>query len=169
MEIRIRSTGQVMFWNEFRDLLLQQNPSRLITVALQTQEWLNQNGADLILKGVLPTRANRYQFWIHDGVEEIDGKWHEKFVIGPIFTDKPATATEPAITAEEQEIAYRARRDEEKTNFVLESINYRLKELDWTQGEGIPDSVSAPAAVIRQALRDVPTQAGFPWEVTWPE
>ena len=36
MEIRIRATGQVMFWNEFRELLLSRNPSELITVAPQT-------------------------------------------------------------------------------------------------------------------------------------
>jgi len=24
-------------------------------------------------------------------------------------------------------------------------------------------------ATYRQALRDIPTQSGFPWEITWPD
>jgi len=46
--------------------------------------------------------------------------------------------------------------------------NAKLTASDWTQGKDIPDSVSAPWATYRQALRDVPAQAGFPWEVNWP-
>ena len=169
MQIRIRSTGQVLFWGEFRDLLLQQNPSELITVAIQTEEWIAEHGADLILEGSQPTGGSRYQFSMQDGIEEINGKWYRKLVLGPIFTDKPATATEPAMTAAQQEVAYRAEKDEIEAQNVCLLRDQKLKELDWTQGEGIPDSVSAPAAVIRQALRDVPTQAGFPWEVIWPD
>ena len=47
--------------------------------------------------------------------------------------------------------------------------NARLTACDWTQGKDIPDSVSTPWAAYRQALRDVPQQEGFPWNVTWPE
>jgi hypothetical protein len=44
----------------------------------------------------------------------------------------------------------------------------RLQASDWTQGKDIPDEVSAAWATYRQALRDVPSQAGFPWAVEWP-
>jgi hypothetical protein len=46
--------------------------------------------------------------------------------------------------------------------------NGRLAATDWTQ---IADSTAdKPAwAAYRQALRDVPAQAGFPQSVTWPE
>ena len=162
MQIRIRSTGQVLFWSEFRDLLLKQNPSELITVAIQTEEWIAQHGADLILEGIVPTGATRYQYYTQDGIEEIDGKWYRKYVIGPVFTDGETTAAQ-------QEAAYRVTRDKEEADSVRQTRNYRLKELDWTQGKDIPDSISTPAATLRQALRDVPTQAGFPWEVTWPD
>ena len=46
--------------------------------------------------------------------------------------------------------------------------NLRLQASDWTQ---LSDAQvdQAAWAVYRQALRDVPSQVGFPWNVTWPE
>lgn len=58
--------------------------------------------------------------------------------------------------------------DEEKAGQVRAERNTLLAQLDWTQGKDIPDSISIPAATYRQALRDITTQAGFPWEITWP-
>lgn len=46
--------------------------------------------------------------------------------------------------------------------------NALLSACDWTQAKDIPDAISAPWATYRQALRDVPDQAGFPWTVEWP-
>ena len=43
----------------------------------------------------------------------------------------------------------------------------KLKDSDWTQVADAPVDQAAWAA-YRQALRDVPSQAGFPWEVQWP-
>ena len=40
---------------------------------------------------------------------------------------------------------------------------------DWTQGRDIPESVAARWAPYRQALRDLPEQAGFPLDVAWPQ
>jgi len=56
-------------------------------------------------------------------------------------------------------------------DILLARIRYQRDQLllacDWTQ---ISDSQTDKAAwaTYRQALRDVPTQSGFPWEVTWP-
>lgn len=46
--------------------------------------------------------------------------------------------------------------------------NAKLVESDWTQ---LADSTANKTAwaTHRQALRDVPTQTGFPWTITWPE
>jgi len=64
---------------------------------------------------------------------------------------------------------------EEKTQLELEEglnvrvdRNKRLADCDWTQ---LPDApvVAADWAAYRQELRDVTAQAGFPWDVTWPE
>lgn len=48
--------------------------------------------------------------------------------------------------------------------------NQKLKDSDWTQLADAtlsPETIEAWAA-YRQALRDVPSQAGFPMEVVWP-
>lgn len=62
-----------------------------------------------------------------------------------------------------------AQRDETQANIVRADRNARLVGCDWTQGKDIPDAVSQPWAVYRQALRDVPEQDGFPWAVQWPQ
>jgi hypothetical protein len=46
--------------------------------------------------------------------------------------------------------------------------NSKLSNSDWTQ---VADANvdQAAWATYRQALRDIPEQSGFPWDVTWPE
>ena len=46
--------------------------------------------------------------------------------------------------------------------------NQRLAECDWTQLTDAPVNHTT-WATYRQALRDVTNQAGFPWNVQWPE
>lgn len=55
-----------------------------------------------------------------------------------------------------------------KMDEVRSDRNIRLAKSDWTQGKDIPDNISTAWATYRQALRDVPAQAGFPWTVEWP-
>jgi hypothetical protein len=67
--------------------------------------------------------------------------------------------------ASEEEIAQRTA---EKAASVRSERDYLLTSCDWTQ---LPD---APVdqqvwADYRQALRDVPSQSGFPYSVVWPE
>jgi len=168
MEIRVRSTGAVMFWNEFRDLLLAQNPSELITVAPQTEEWLNVHGADLVFEGPQATGGTVYQYSMRQGVEQIGGKWHTKYVLGPIFIDTPAIADRPARTAAENEVLYKATMDADRATIMRQQRNDKLKDCDWTQ---IADSTADKPtwATYRQALRDITAQSGFPWIVTWPD
>ena len=171
MEIRIRETGAVMFWNEFRDLLLAQNPGELITVAPQTEEWLNAKGADVVFEGPQATGGTVYQFSMPDGVEQIDGKWYTKHILGPVFTDRPATDTEPAKTAAEQEAEYKAMKDAEQATSVRQQRGEKLKDSDWTQvADALLDAPvdKAAWATYRQALRNVTGQEGFPWTITWP-
>lgn len=58
-------------------------------------------------------------------------------------------------------------REEQVIRSVRDERNGLLAESDWTQ---LPDSPvdSEPWAVYRQALRDLPSQTGFPHDVTWP-
>jgi hypothetical protein len=160
MQVRIRETGAVMFWNEFRDLLLAQNPGELITVAPQTEEWLNAKGADVVFEGPQATGGTVYQFSMRQGVEQAAGKWYTKYVLGPIFTDGETTAAE-------QEAAYKAMKDAMHAANVRQQRNDKLKDSDWTQLADSPVDKAAWAA-YRQALRDITAQAGFPWTIDWP-
>ena len=46
--------------------------------------------------------------------------------------------------------------------------NSIIASTDWTQAADVPQAVKDRYTTYRQALRDVPQQAGFPSEVTWP-
>lgn len=165
MEIRIRNTGEVMteitFRTTFKDRLL---PKEL------TEEWLADfaGGCDIVFEGPQATTTSPYEFSFRNGVEQIEGKWYTKYSVGPVFTDRPATATEPAQTAAEQEAAYKAQKDAEQASNVRRTRNEKLKDCDWTQ---LADSTADKAtwATYRQALRDITAQPGFPWTIEWPE
>lgn len=46
---------------------------------------------------------------------------------------------------------------------------HQLAMSDWTQLADVNPQISALWATYRQALRDLPTQAGYPVDVAWPE
>jgi hypothetical protein len=46
--------------------------------------------------------------------------------------------------------------------------NQLLTESDWTQAADVPQALKDVWAPYRQALRDVPQQAGFPTDIVWP-
>lgn len=79
----------------------------------------------------------------------VDGVWEQTWNV----IDFNAT--------ELQEIA------DQKAGSARSERNQRLKNTDWTQVADSPVS-SADWAVYRQALRDLPSQAGFPDSITWP-
>ena len=165
MQIRIRQTGAVMYEAEFRTYT-QSNGGP--TWGQTTEEILNSLGADVVFEGPQATGGTVYQYSMPSGVEQIEGKWYTKHILGPVFTDRPATEDEPAKTAAEQEAEYRAMKDAEQAKAVRQQRTEKLKDSDWTQ---IADSTADKDAwaAYRQALRDITSQAGFPWTIDWPE
>jgi hypothetical protein len=159
MQIRIRQTGAVMYEAEFRAY---QQANGGPTWGQTTEEILDSLGADVVFEGPQATGGTVYQFSMPDGVEQVDGKWYTKHILGPVFAD-----TEDA-TAAEQEAAYKAAKDAEQAANVRRTRTEKLKDSDWTQ---IADSTADKAAwaAHRQALRDITSQAGFPWTIDWPE
>lgn len=141
MEIRMRNTGQLMTAQEF---------NRIVCTLPITPEVLNQHNADPVLEGPYPT-AGRYQIVARDGVTNVDGQWFTFYKLVDLDAEGIASL------------------DAQQAKNIRQTRDEKLKALDWTQGKDIPDSVSNAAAVTRQALRDVPAQAGFPWEVVWPD
>ena len=78
------------------------------------------------------------------------------------------------FTAEEEaewdamEAAYAANADTRKAAQIREERNAKLAATDWTQAADVPQAVKDSYAPYRQALRDLPTQSGFPNQVVWP-
>ncbi len=162
MQVLIRETGAVMYEGEFRAL----HPNTSFPLQID-EATLNAFGADVVFEGPQASGGNVYQYSQAAGVEQVDGKWYTKYILGPVFTGRPATDTEPAQTAAEQEAAYKAIKDAEQAKSVRTLRNDKLKECDWTQ---ITDATVDKEvwATYRQALRDVTAQEGFPWNVVWP-
>lgn len=157
MEIRIRETGAVMYESELRSYLQANDGPSFDQL---TPEVMEAIGVDPVLEGPQATGGDHYQFSQRDGVEQVDGKWYTKYILGPVFTDGETTAAE-------QEAAYKAAKDAEQAKSVRTTRGDKLKECDWTQVADAPVDKAA-WATYRQALRDITAQAGFPWTIDWP-
>lgn len=68
----------------------------------------------------------------------------------------------------QQFIADRASNLIREQSLAREKRNQLLAQTDWTQAKDVSDAVSSKWAPYRQALRDVPQQAGFPNNIQWP-
>ena len=161
MQVRIRTTGQVMYESEFRAL----HPNTSMPQQL-SEELLNDFGADVVFEGPQATGGTVYQYSQAQGVEQINGKWYTKYVLGPTFIDTVEDGV--TTTALQHETAYKAQKDAEQAKNVRATRDAKLAECDWTQVADAPVDKQV-WATYRQALRDVTTQEGFPWTVTYPE
>jgi hypothetical protein len=166
MQVRIQSTGAVMYEAEFRAYTKNNGGPSWETT---TTEVLTALGADVVFEGPQATGGTVYQYSQRDGVEQIDGKWYTKHILGPVFTD--TTVEGVTTTAAEHEVAYKATKDTEQAKSVRTTRDDKLKECDWVVIKNLETNSNIPGAweVYRQALRDVPTQSGFPWTITWPD
>jgi hypothetical protein len=96
-----------------------------------TDEILDSLGADVVFEGPQATGGEFWQFSMRQDVEQVDGKWYTKYVLGPIFTD-----TEEA-TADEQQLKYIAQKNEERTlaikNQIIDATQKRLDDFAQTR------------------------------------
>lgn len=148
MEIRIRATGAVMYEAELRSYLKANNgPSYDVL----TPEVMEAIGVDPVLEGPA-AQPTRYQVAFRDGVEQIDGQWYTKYSVADMDADAIA-ATDAA-----------------QAKAVRDQRNAKLAETDWVVIKAMETGAPVPAdvAAYRQALRDITTQAGFPWDINWP-
>jgi hypothetical protein len=161
MQIRTND-GQVMYEAAFRaHIKANGGPSWDTT----TPEVLEALGADVVFEGPQATGGTVYQYSQAAGVEQIEGKWYTKHILGPVFTD--TTVDGVTTTAAENEAAYKAAKDAEQAKSVRQQRGEKLKDSDWTQVADAPVDQAA-WATYRQALRDISSQEGFPWTITWP-
>jgi len=157
-QVRIRTTGAVMYEAELRSYLKANDGPSYDQL---TPEVMEAIGVDPVFEGPQATGGTVYQYSQAAGVEQIEGNWYTKYILGPVFTD-----TEEA-TAAEQEAAYKAMKDAEQAASVRTQRGEKLKDSDWTQVADAPVDQTAWAA-YRQALRDITGQEGFPWTIDWP-
>lgn len=160
MEIRERATGRLTTVSQFKT----RHPNTSFPKQM-TPEILDSYGYDPVLNGPAAEVSGPYETSVRDGVEEIDGQWYTKYVVGPVFT-----ATKEA-TAAEQQVAYEQRVDDETATRVRRQRDKLLAETDWVVTKAFETSteIDTDIAEYRQALRDVTDQPGFPHEVVWPE
>lgn len=143
MLIRLRADGALVTDHQFRAA----HPNTSFPPQL-SPDLLDSYDADPVLEGPQPT-LTRYQVAAMQGVRQHGANW---------ITNWVAVDMEPeAIAALDAQQAASVRADR----------NARLAACDWTQLADAPGDTLAWAN-YRQALRDVPSQEGFPWEVQWP-
>jgi hypothetical protein len=161
--VQIRTNdGQVMYEAAFRAHIKANGGP---TWGQTTEEILDSLGADVVFEGPQASGGTVYQYSMPSGVEQIDGKWYTKHILGPVFTD--TTVDGVTTTAADNEAEYKAAKDAEQAKSVRTSRGEKLKDSDWTQVADAPVDKAA-WATYRQALRDVTGQEGFPWTITWP-
>ena len=110
--------------------------------------------------------VNEWQVAVKDGVEQVDGVWREKWVVQEMFTEY-TDGEGNTITVQDQKDAKTA-----ADNAALAASERAKRDelLKVTDHYGLSDvTMSSEMATYRQALRNVPQQAGFPSTITWPE
>ena len=153
---RIKSTGQIASQGELRKMFYNTSFPRVWDESV-----LDHIGVDPVFESPTPA-TTRYQTAFKSGVKQLNGKWVWAWTIGPTFTSNEEA------TAAEQQAAHVQRIDDEQAKAIRADRDKRLVDTDWTQ---VADAQVDKAvwATYRQALRDVPAQAGFPHDVTWPD
>ena len=146
MELRNKDTGVVITESEFRAAFPTTSFPQQLTVGL-----IGDMGFDVVLEGP-QAQPTRYQTAFRDGVEEINGKWFTKYSVADMDDETKAA------------------KDAEQAKSMRDQRNQKLSDSDWTQLDDTPLSNSDKLAwaEYRQALRDLPKQDGFPWDITWP-
>ena len=159
MEIRNRTTGAVITDSQLRA----DNPGTSFPKQI-TADILDGFGYDPVLNGPAATVSGPYERSVRDGVEEIDGQWFTKFIVGPVFTDNEEG------TAAEQEAAYRTKIDNQVATTVRAERDRKLAACDWTVLTDSPLTTAKKTEwkTYRTALRDISAAEGFPHTMEWP-
>ena len=124
-------------------------------------------GIDPVLAAPKPEASAAYkQVGRNGAVQDANGNWVEAYVETDMFAD---TTDEDGVTTTkaEHETAYQARLDADAAANVRTTRDAKLAETDWTASTDV--TMTAEMTAYRQALRDVPAQAGFPNTIDWPE
>lgn len=141
---RIKSTGEIKSQGEIRGM----HPNTSFP-SQWSNELVENLGLDPVLESAAPA-TTRYQTAVKNGVEQdAKGNWVWAWTV----TDM----------SDEAKVAL----DKSQASAVRATRNALISKCDWTQLSDAPvDKIAW--ATYRQALRDIPEQTGFPWDVAWP-
>ena len=155
------STGEIKTQGEWRQANKHMSLPRV---------WTADTLTDLELTAVLaapkPSCTDLQQV-IGNGVEtDAKGNTVEAWRVVDKFAD--TTAEDGTVTTKaEHETAYTASLVADKETSIRNDRDRRIALTDWTASTDV--TMTAEMTTYRQALRDVPAQAGFPNTITWPE
>ena len=123
-------------------------------------------GVDVVFETPQPTPSGAYKKVVRNGVEQnAKDQWVQAWVEQDMFED--TTVDGVTTTKAEHEAAYQTKVDADAAKAIRLTRNNLLSSSDW---RGLSDiTMSSDWATYRQALRDVPSQSGFPHDITWPE
>lgn len=144
---RLRSDGSLKTQGEIRQMHPNTSFPRVWSVEL-----VEELGLDPVFETPAPT-TTIYQTAFKDGVEQdAKGKWVWKWTVSEMDADAKAA------------------KDAEQAKSVRAERDRKIAETDWMVVKHLELNENIPGVweVYRQALRDVPQQAGFPHNVTWP-
>lgn len=144
---RVKSTGEIKSQGEVRSMYPNTSFPSQWTPAL-----VEELGLDPVFESPTPT-TTRYQTAYKDGVEQdAQGRWLWKWSIS------------------EMDDETKAAKDAEAAKAVRATRDGKLAECDWVVIKNLELNQNIPGVweVYRQGLRDVPAQAGFPHDITWP-
>jgi hypothetical protein len=87
--------------------------------------------------------------------------------LDPVKTNGEWVQTWQVTDATPEEIEQRTK---DQASNIRSERNQLISECDWTQLDDSPitNAKKLEWAMYRQALRDIPSQIDFPWDITWP-
>ena len=143
-EYRIRSTGEVKSQGQIRKMHPNVSMPRV-----WNEDIHEQLGIDPVLSTPRPEPSGAYKAVTRNGVEQnADGNWVQAWI------EQDITGDDRIAHDEKNALEARTKRD----GLLTETDHFGLSDV----------TMSAEMTAYRQALRDVPQQAGFPSTITWP-
>jgi hypothetical protein len=122
----------------------------------------------IFVRPVRAAAAERCGYGLYQHSEKPElGRYEEAVELNPV-KNEDGVWTQSWQVVEVSE-ARRQGIDASQAAFKRHERNVLLAQTDWTQAKDISNEMSNLWAPYRQALRDVPEQPGFPWDVSWPE
>jgi hypothetical protein len=163
-EFRHRETGEVKTQNEW----IRSFPNTSFPVVWD-QDVLTFLEVDPVFAMPVPTTGVYEVARLNGAVLDSKGNWVENWEVVPMFSDY-TDSDDVFHSKQEQETEYQTRLDAERSKSVRSERDRLLVETDWIviyhTEKGT--SISTEWGTYRQALRDIPSQSGFPNTIVWP-